>query len=289
MANKRAIIFGISGQDGSFCSELLKSKGYEVFGVTKNDSTNIFELINGINPDEIYNFAGVSNVIRPYDRLDEIFEVNAKLPQQILETIVKVDKKIKFFQASSSLIFGKDKSRSQNELTPFRPIYPYGCAKLYAHNMVNEFRETFGLFACCGIFFNHESERRKEHFFSRKICKAAATKTKVKVGNLDSLRDFGYAKDYMEAAYMMMQAKEPKDYVIGTGKLISMRAFAEKAFSYVGLDYREYVIEDEELKRKNDTNVLCAAASRIELDLGWKAKTSIDEMIKIIIEHDRAI
>lgn len=289
MANKKAIVWGASGQDGSFMCDLLESIGYTVYGILNKEPRHIIDIIWFYKPDEIYNFAGISNVINPYEQLDEIFEVNAKLPQQILETIVKVDKKIKFFQASSSLMFGRDESRSQNELTPFNPIYPYGCAKLYAHNMVNEFRKTFGLFACSGIFFNHESERRKEHFFSRKICKAAATKTKVTVGNLDALRDFGYAKDYMEAAYLMMQEIEPKDYVIGTGRLISMREFAKRAFEHVGLDYRDYVIEDESLKRKNDTNVLCADATKIELDLGWKAKTSIDEMIKIMIEHDRAI
>lgn len=286
MANKKAMIFGVAGQDGSFMAQLLAAKGYAIYGILKDLPASVYSLISSAHIDEIYNFAGISNVINPYEKLDEIFEVNAKLPQQILEAIVQVDKKIKFFQASSSLIFGRDESRSQNELTPFAPMYPYGCAKLYAHNMVNEFRETYGLFACCGIFYNHESERRKEHFFSRKICKAAAKKQMVVVGNLDSLRDFGYAKDYMEAAYLMMQAKGPKDYVIGTGKLISMREFAKKAFDYVGLDYSEYVIEEESLKRINDTNVLCADATKIKLDLGWEAKTSIDEMIKIMITHN---
>lgn len=289
MASKTAIIWGAPGQDFGFMSELLTGKGYDVYGVTKSEPINIHGMITGMKPDEIYNFAGISNVINPYEQLDEIFQVNAKLPQQILESIVKINKKIKFFQASSSLIFGRDESKSQNELTPFNPIYPYGCAKLYAHNMVNEFRETYGLFACCGIFFNHISERSKAHFFASKICKAAAKKTKVIVGDLSAMRDFGYAPDFTYAAYLMMQAKEPKDYVIGTGKLISMREFAKKAFDYVGLDYRDYVIEEEGVKRKNDTNVLCADATKIELDLGWKAKTSVDELVKIMVEHDRAI
>jgi len=289
MANKKAIVWGAFGQDGSFMSELLIGRGYDVSHMVKEFHLSTYDAIASANPDEIYNFAGISNVINPFENLQEQFEITAGLPVRILEAIVKANKKIKFFQASSSLIFGRDESGLQNELTPFSPKYHYGSCKLYAHNMVNEFRETYGLFACSGIFFNHESERRKEHFFSRKICKAAAWKQKVTVGNLDSLRDFGYAKDYMEAAYLMMQAKEPKDYVIGTGKLISMRDFAKKAFEYAGLDYRDYVIEDESAKRKNDTQILCAVPSRIKLDLGWEAKTSIDEMIKIIIDNDRLV
>lgn len=290
---KKALVFGVNGQDGSFMHDLLLEKGYEVYGYSSWDKVESKEkmiaAIEKLRSQEIYNFAGISNVINPYENLDELFQTNVLLPQWILEAIVKVDKSIKFFQASSCLIFGRDKSGHQNENTPANPMYPYGVAKLYAQNMVKEFRETFNLFACSGIFFNHESQKRKEHFFSRKICKAAATKTKVKVGDLRPYRDFGYAKDYMEAAYLMIQAKEPKDYVIGTGKLISMREFAKKAFEYVGLDYRDYVIEEESLKRKNDTNILCADASRILLDLGWRAQTPIDELIKIMVDHDRAI
>lgn len=287
MASKKAIVIGANGQDGSFMCELLESKGYEVYKTTK---TNVYLLhldIETICPDEIYNFAGVSNVINPYENTEEIFKTNARLPQIILEIIVKVNKSIKYFQASSALIFGRDKSGKQSEQTPFNPIYPYGCAKLYAHNMVNEFRNEYGLFACCGIFFPHESERRKEHFFSRKTTKAAAIKSKITVGNLSVFRDFGYAKDYMEAAYLMMQSDRATDYCIGTGQLILLKYFTKKAFDHVGLDYKDYVQESEQQTRKNDTEILCADITKIKNELGWKPTTSIDEMIKIMIEHDK--
>lgn len=287
MANKKAIIVGIDGMDGGYLSELLFDKGYEVFGVTKRNVKHLSRIIADELPDEIYNFAGVSDVFSPFERLDEIFEVNGRLPQRILETILSVNKNIKFFQASSCLIFGRDKSGLQNEQTPFNPLYAYGAAKLYAQNIVREFRETYGIHACSGIFFNHESERRKEHFFSRKICKAAATKTKITVGNLDAYRDYGYAKEYVEAAHLMLQTKEPKDYVIGTGDVISLRDFAKKAFEYVGLDYRDYVTETE--VRKIDTEILRADITAIKNDLGWYPKINAESLIKIMVDADRVI
>jgi GDPmannose 4,6-dehydratase len=289
MASKRAIIFGESGQDGSFMAELLADKGYEVYGINRENVKHFPDIINKTKPDEIYNFAGVSDVLHPYKNLNEIFEINAKLPQQILEIIVRTNKHIKFFQASSALIFGRDKSGRQNEQTPFQPMYPYGVAKLYAHNMVNEVRETYGIFACCGIFFNHESERRKDHFFSKKICKAAATKSKVTVGSLDAVRDFGYAKDYIEAAYLMMQSDTPKDYVIGTGILTSLEDFARMAFEYAGLDYKDYVIQDKSLVRKKDTEILRANRTAIFDDLGWIPKVKVNELIKLMIDAERVV
>jgi GDPmannose 4,6-dehydratase len=289
--SKKAIIFGINGQDGSFLKELLIAKGYSVVGITKENGNYLSKILMDTQADEIYNFAGVSNVFSPYENQEEIFTTNALLPHKIMQKIVKWSPHSRFFQASSSLIFGRDNSLYQRESTPFSPIYPYGVAKLYAHNMVNEFRETYGIAAWCGIFYPHESERRGERFFSRKITKAAATKSKVTVGDLSAERDWGYAKDYVEAAWMVLQDQHhtPKDYVIGTGIATTLQEFAAKAFEYAGLDYRDYVTVDPALARKNDTTTLLADASLIRTEIGWKPKANIDELIKIMVDHDRTV
>lgn len=288
MANKKAVIVGM-GMDGSHLFELLINKGYAIYTVTRDNIEHLTEIIEQVEPGEIYNFSGISTVQNPFQKLDEIFNTNAGIPQRILEAIVKDDKNIKFFQASSALIFGRDNSRYQSETTPFNPIYPYGCAKLYAHVMVSEFRKAYGIFACCGIFFPHESERRKEHFFSRKITKAAATRTKITVGDLSGYRDYGYAPDYVEAAYLMLQHHTPTDYCIGTGEMISLKYFAKKAFDYVGLDYRDYVKIDVSKTRTNEAEILCANITKIKEELGWQPTTTMDEMIKKMVDYDRTI
>jgi GDPmannose 4,6-dehydratase len=314
--SKKAIIIGVVGQDGSFLAELLHKKNYEVYGVVKVDvdekridwikklvpeiiiyKENVLDkkalemLIRNINPDEIYNFASYSNVFKPWEDLDGILNLNAKLPQNILELILLINKKIKYFQASSCLVFGKDKSGFQDEKTPKNPIHPYGVTKLYADNILREFRDEFGLYCCSGIFFNHESERRPYGFFSRKITSSVAKiklkqLDKIKVGNLNSLRDFGYSPDFMEAVYKMMQNEIPTDYCVGTGKLISMENFIEKCFNYVGLDYKQYIDIDEDIYRKNDTETMKANIKKINKDLNWHPETSIDEMIKKMIDND---
>lgn len=306
----RALITGILGQDGSYMAELLHSKGYEVYGIVKVNSnyTKMSLLPNGteisgfdildkgrlqkeieeIKPNEIYNFAGVSNVFNPLEDLDHTLNLNAKVPQNILEIIYKVDKSIKFFQASSCLIFGNDTYGMQDENTPCNPIHPYGASKLYADNIVKEFRKK-GVYACSGIFFNHESKRRGENFFSKRITREVKEvkefkRDKIKVGNLSSLRDMGYAPDFMEAAYLMMHNSEPKDYVIGTGKLISMRDFVVKCLELKGLDYNTHIEADPSLYRANDTRVLKANITKIKRDLGWEPKHNIDDIIKIMME-----
>lgn len=313
---KKCLIFGVLGQDGSFMAELLHKKGYEIYGVIRIGSSEerkrwiesivpnitlvvgdiskksiLTDMITSIMPNEIYNFAGYSNVINPWDDLDGIFEINSRVPQNILEIILKVDKSIKFFQASSCLIFGKDSSGTQNENTSPNPIHPYGITKLYADNMVKEFRETFGLFACSGIFYTHESERRPDIFFSRKITKAIAdikdgADGKIKLGDLSSLRDYGYSPDYMEAVYMMMNHSRPIDYVIGTGSLISMEDFAKRCFAYANLDFHEHVTVDSNLFRKNDMMVMKADISKIRTELGWEHTHNVDDIIKIMIDND---
>lgn len=310
--NKRAIITGILGQDGSFMAELLASKGYSVYGLVKDqfderhkwicslsenisiirtdilDKKSLTKIICDIKPNEIYNFAGISNVFSPWENTNLIFALNAKVPENILRIILDFDKSIKFFQASSCLIFGRDTSGLQDELTPSKPIYPYGISKLYADNMVSEYRKEFGLFCCSGIFFNHESERRGNDFFSKKIVRAATMidlglSGPIKVGNLDSLRDYGYAKDYVDAAYRMINSDFPCDYVIGTGNLISMRDFCKKCFEYFDINYENYIEEDKKLLRK-EMPVLCANYAGIKNDLGWEPSTSIDKMIDIMMK-----
>lgn len=282
----KAFITGITGMDGSHMADLLNEKGYEVSGAGKQSIPQIIQYIKESQPDEIYNFASSSNTFDAWSNVDYVFETDARLPQKILELIKGT--KTKFFQASSCLTFGLNKDGVQNENTPRCPIHPYGIAKLYADNMVSEYRRVFGVYACSGIFFNHCSPRRGEGFFAKKVCKAAAKGEKITVGNLDAVRDMGYAPDYMEAVYLMMQQDEPKDYVIGSGTLTSMNSFVKRAYELSGLDYTKYLVTDDTLIRKNDMNVLRADNERIR-KLGWQPKTTVDEMIKIMIDYERTI
>lgn len=313
--NKTAIITGAYGQDGSFMAELLSSKGYKVYGIVKSplnienmlwltelvpfitilhadltDKNDVVSIFKQVKPTEVYNFAGVSNVFDPYNELDYLFDNNARIPQNILQAIVEVDRSIKFFQASSCLIFGKDGMGIQNELTAPNPIYPYGITKLYADLLVKDFRDKYNLFCCSGIFFTHESERRGNGFFSKKIANAvvnikANREQSVDVGNLMAFRDYGYAKDYVMASYMMLQNNIPTDYVIGTGNVISMYDFAKKCFEYVGLNCDNYLKVEEKLYRPIETFTLTADCRKIKNELGWEANHSVDDMIKIIIDN----
>jgi GDPmannose 4,6-dehydratase len=282
----KAFITGITGMDGSHMKDLLISKGYEVYGVGKQSIYHIIQSIKEIKPDEIYNFASSSNVFDAWADIDYVFETDARLPQKILETIKGTD--TKFFQASSCLTFGLNTDGVQNESTARCPIHPYGIAKLYADNMVSEFRRVHNIYACSGIFFNHCSPRRGNGFFAKKVCNAAAKGEMIKVGNLETVRDMGYAPDYMEAVHLMMQQNEPKDCVIGTGTLTSMDSFVKFVYEYAGLDYTKYLVVDDTLVRKNDMNVMRADTKRIS-DMGWQPKTSVKEMIKIMIDEQRTI
>tara|TARA_R110000868_G_scaffold295575_1_gene555898 strand:- start:261 stop:1202 length:942 start_codon:yes stop_codon:yes gene_type:complete len=311
---KKALITGVLGQDGSFMAELLKLKGYEVHGVIKSfdDKDRIMwikdlipniklydinlvnekectKLIEEIKPNEIYNFAGVSNVFNPFENLNEVYQLNAQIPCNILSSIIKIDKTIKFFQASSCLIYGKSNTVIQNEGTLTKPINPYGVAKLYADNMVSEFRDNYGIFACSGIFFNHESERRGDLFFTKKIINnildiVEGKIDKINVGDLSTSRDMGYAPEFMEAVYLMMQNSEPKDYVIGTGKLTKLSNFVSKSFAEFDLNWEDYIEYDKSLFRKIDTPPLLADITNIKNDLGWEPKYSVDDIIKKMIK-----
>lgn len=287
MENKKALIIGHLGQDGSYMKELLELKGYVVYGCSRHD--NAFDMIKNIVPNEVYNFASSSNVFNPWKDLDSIFELDGRFPQKLLECILETDKSIKYFQASSCLVFGRNGEKIQNENSSRVPIHPYGISKLYADNMVNEFRSVHNIFACSGIFFNHESPRRGRNFFTKKMCSAAVRKVKISVGNLDAERDMGYAPDFMEAVYLMMQNKTPVDYIIGTGTRIDMRSLAHLFFKECGLHFPDYLIEEESQKRPNDANFLTADISRINKELGWLPKHTIFDVVKIMINHEKKI
>lgn len=290
MENKRVIVTGSGGMDGSHITELLKQQGYEVYGIPKPQTRDeLFTIINSYRPAHIYNFAGYSNTFLPYVDLEEMIKTNYILPAQLLEIIWDVDSSIRFFQASSCLVFGKDISGIQNEDTPINPIHPYATAKYAAQALVKMFREDKGLFACSGILFPHESPRRGKDFFTKKVVSAVArikngSTEKLKVGDLTQLRDWTYSPDVCAAAILMLQADKPQDYVIGSGVLTSTEDFVQRCFKYVGLDYKKYIEYDESLHRKNDFNIMRADTTKIKKDLGWKPTVSIDGIIAEMVD-----
>lgn len=319
---KRALITGITGQDGSFLTELLLEKGYEVFGVVRrsslfntdridhlyqdphepgtklrllygdlNDSSSLNTILRQTTPDEIYNLGAQSHVRVSFDVPEYTGEVTGLGTVRLLEAIREIGIKPKFYQASSSELFGKVLEVPQTEKTAFYPRSPYGCAKAYSYHITVNYRESYGLFACNGILFNHESERRGETFVSRKITRAATRiklglQKKLYLGNLDARRDWGYAKDYVEAMWLMMQASEPDDYVIATGETRSVREFLDEAFGLLDLDWNEYVDIDPRYYRPAEVDLLLGDATKAREKLGWIPKVSFKEMVRIMIEHD---
>ena len=313
--SKTALITGIAGQDGAYLSELLLEKGYKVFGMDrfspddyieniehlKNkitllrgnllDQMSLMELIEETMPDEIYNFAAQSFIPLSWKEPVLTGDVNGLGVTRILEAIRRVKPDVRFYQASSSELFGKPKSKPQNEKTPFNPGTPYGTAKLYAHNITANYRDKLGLFSCSGILYNHESPRRGKEFVTRKITLSAA---KIKLGlqkglhlgNLDAHRDWGFAKDYVYAMWLMLQQDEPDDYVIATGEEHSVREIVETAFSHLNLDYEKFVVKDPRFLRQVDLNMLVGDASKARKKLGWKPSVSFDELIKLMVDAD---
>lgn len=307
--NKRALITGIHGQDGSYMAELLHEKGFEIIGLvrpgasTHHPFARIYSgdisgadtarfFIRKIKPTHIFNFAGVSDTFSPYENLDHLIDINCKMPQSFLQAIVKIDPSIRFFQASSCLVFGHDTSGSQNELTARSPMHPYGIGKLYVDQMIEEFRNKYGIFACSGIFFNHESERRGERFFTRKVSRFVAKmalgnpKETLTLGKLSAFRDFGYAPDFMQAVFMMMEDNKPEDYVIGTGKLTSLIEFVQKCFNYAGLQFGDYTEFSLDMTRKTDYTSLKCDYSKIRTNLGWEPKTTVDQIVEKMVDND---
>jgi len=314
---KRALITGVTGQDGSYLAEFLLTKGYEVFGMVRRASTENFEriepfrdrirlvqgdlldpmslitILSDIRPQEIYNLAAQSFVPTSWAQPVLTAEFDAIGVTRVLEAIRLVDKQIRFYQASSSEMFGKVREVPQTELTPFHPRSPYGVAKVYAHYITVNYRESYGIFACSGILFNHESPRRGKEFVTRKVTDSVARihlglESELRLGNLEARRDWGFAGDYVEAMWMMLQQAEPDDFVIATGESHTVAELAELAFRHVGLDWRAYVREDPSLKRPAEVDLLVGDASKACAKLGWKPRVSFAELIGMMVDADIA-
>jgi len=309
----KALITGINGQDGSYLAELLLSKGYEVHGVIRRASTisteridHIFppesasyihygdleegldNLLFDIKPDEVYNLAAMSQVRVSFDIPIYTGMVNAIGVTKLLEACRRI--KCKFYQASSSEMYGTTLP-PQNETSVFSPVSPYGCAKLYAYHMVKAYRAGYGLFACNGILFNHESPRRGHNFVTKKIVNAAVRirlglQDRLHLGNLKAMRDWGHSKDYMNAIWMIMQAKEAGDWVVSTGEYHSVEEFLEKVFNYLNIDIKRHVVIDGRLKRPNEVPALLGDSRKIREDLGWKPEYTFESLIKEMIDEE---
>jgi len=315
MATTRALITGITGQDGSYLAELLLEKGYEVHGMVRRASTEKFDRIEHLRdrvslhqgdlldhrsltdtlkharPDEIYNLAAMSFVGLSWIQPVLTAEFSGVGVARLLETVREVAPEARFYQASSSEMFGKVREVPQNELTPFHPRSPYGVAKVYGHFITVNYRESYGLHATSGILFNHESERRGREFVTRKITwHAAAIKAgkadTLALGNLDAERDWGYAKDYVEAMWLMLQQDDPGDYVVATGKAHSVRDCVTIAFEHVGIDPAEHVIIDEQFLRPAEVDHLIGDATKARERLGWTPRTSFEDMIRLMVDAD---
>jgi len=319
---KRALITGITGQDGSYLAELLLEKGYEVHGIIRrsssfntqrldhiyrdphesktrlflvhgdlSDSSALNTILRQVVPDEIYNLGAQSHVRVSFDVPEYTTDVTALGTVRILEAIREVGITPKFYQASSSEMFGKVVETPQRETTPFHPRSPYACAKVFAYYATVNYREAYNLFACNGILFNHESERRGETFVTRKITRAATRikmglQQKLFLGNLDAKRDWGYAKDYVEAMWLMMQAETSDDYVIATGETHSVREFCEEAFAYLDLDWQEHVEIDPWYYRPSEVDILLGDSTKARKQLGWEPKVGFRELVRLMVDHD---
>lgn len=313
--SKRALITGITGQDGSYLAEHLIEKGYKVYGLVRRLSTPNYariehirdhiemidgdlqdqlSLINAVQkaqPQEVYNLAAQSFVATSWEQSILTGDYTGLGVTRMLEACRIIDKSIRFYQASSSEMFGKVAETPQKETTRFHPRSPYGVAKVYGHYITVNYRESYNMFAVSGILFNHESPRRGIEFVTRKItdgvAKIKAGKAKeLRLGNLDALRDWGYAKDYVEAMWLMLQQSTPEDYVIATGETHSVEEFCEIAFSRAGLDYKKHVVIDEKFKRPAEVDLLLGDATLAYKKLGWKPKTSFKTLVELMIDED---
>ncbi len=311
-----ALITGITGQDGSYLAEFLLQKGYRVYGMVRRASTfnderirhllNDIEIINGdlldqvslmqalsiSRADEVYNLAAMSFVGTSFQQSVATGEYTALGVSRMLEAVRAADSPVRFYQASTSEMFGKVQTIPQNECTPFYPRSPYGVAKLYGHWITVNFRESYDLYACSGILFNHESPRRGIEFVTRKITNAVARihlglQDKLFLGNLDAKRDWGYAGDYVEAMWLMLQQEQPEDYVIATGTAHSVREFVDLAFATVGIkDWSPYVVVSPHLFRPAEVDFLLGDATKARKQLGWKPKTSFEELVHTMVQSD---
>ncbi len=311
----RALITGITGQDGSYLAELLLEKGYEVWGMVRRSSTENFERINHIKdklhleqgdlldqlsilelveesrPDEIYNLAAQSFVPTSWKQPILTGEFDAMGVTRVLEAIRQLNKKIRFYQASSSEMFGKVVEVPQTEKTPFYPRSPYGVAKVYGHFITVNYRESYGIFAASGILFNHESPRRGLEFVTRKVTDGAAriklgVQDKLALGNLDAKRDWGYAGDYVRAMWLMLQHDRPDNFVVASGKNHSVRDLCQAAFAHLGLDYRDHVVTDPRFVRPAEVDVLLGDSAYTKKTLGWEPDVSFEQMVCMMVDAD---
>jgi len=312
----KALILGITGMDGSYLAEQLLKKGYEVHGLVRRSATwnrsnidhiseiynnlhygdmtdfvSIVSVLKKVQPDEIYNLAAQSHVQVSWEIPAYTAQTTGFGVLNLLEAVRILGLKTKIYQASTSEMFSGDpKEAPQNELTPFNPQSPYGLAKLYAHEICGIYRKAFGMFICCGILFNHEGERRGENFITRKITKGVANivkgkQDKIELGNLAAKRDWGYAPEFTEAMWLMLQQDKPDDYVIATGETHSVKEFAEQAFKEVNLDWKKYVRVKEKYIRPLEVNLLQGDATKAK-KIGWEPKTKFKELVKLMVKHD---
>ena len=320
--SRRALITGVTGQDGSYLAEFLLKKGYEVYGIKRrsssfnteridhilqdiheknikfhllfgdlNDASSINKIIREVQPDEIYNLAAQSHVRVSFEIPEYTAEIAAIGTLRLLESIRESENEPKFYQASSSEMFGKVQETPQTERTPFYPRSPYACAKVFAYWVTVNYRESYEFFNCNGILFNHESPRRGETFVTRKITMAignilAKNQNKLYLGNLDAKRDWGYAEDYVEGMWQMLQYKKPDDYILATGETHSVREFLEEAFDYAGLSVEKHVDIDPRYFRPAEVDLLVGDASKARKQLGWEPKVKFKELVKIMVDSD---
>ena len=320
--SKKALITGITGQDGSYLAELLLSKGYEVHGIIRRastfntgrldaiyqdphashqrlflhygdlaDASALARLIGKIQPQEVYNLAAQSHVRVSFDAPEYTTDITATGTVRLLEAIRETGIKPRFYQASSSEMFGLVQEVPQRETTPFYPRSPYGCAKVYSHWITVNYRESYGLHASSGILFNHESPRRGETFVTRKITRAlarikAGLQQKLFLGNLDAKRDWGFAKEYVEAMWLMLQQEKPGDYVIATGETHTIREFLDVSFGHVGLDWKKHVEVDPRYYRPAEVELLIGDASKAKRQLGWEPKTKFADLARLMVDAD---
>jgi len=321
--SKKAFVTGVTGQDGSYLVDLLILKGYEVHGLIRQstqftpdrwghlknamlsrklevhhgdlmDASGMRSMLENIQPDEVYNLAAQSHVGISFEQPVNTSEVTALGALNLLDAIKRSKLNCKFYQASSSEMFGKVKSSPQNEQTAFHPRSPYGCAKVYAHYITQNYRESYDMFACSGILFNHESERRGENFVTRKITRAvgrikAGLQDQLRMGNTSALRDWGYAPEYVEAMWLMLQQEKPDDYVIGTGSRHSVQEFIDEAFQIAGLDKDRYITIDQKFMRPSEVDTLTGDATKAKEVLGWTPKVDFKSLVKKMVVHDIAL
>jgi GDPmannose 4,6-dehydratase len=313
----RALITGVTGQDGSYLAQLLAAKGYAVYGLVRpadrdapqrlaelcpdlqcvtgdlTDESSLRRALEVSQPGEVYNLGGVTSPANSFEQALRTGDVTGLGAVRMLESIRTVNPDIRFFQASSSEVFGNAITSPQDELTPFHPRSPYGAAKAYAHNITVNFREQFGMFACNGILYNHESPRRGLHFVTRKITDGAARisvglQEQLALGDLDAVRDWGFAGDYVAAMHLMLQAPVPDDFVVATGQPHTVREVCALAFGRLGLDYQRHVVTDARFLRQPDPVPLIGDATKARLVLGWQPQTSFDEMVAAMVDNDLA-